>query len=186
MDRQEFDTLRGKVRGLKDRAEIRDCLLRYVRGVDRFDWEQAASAYHADAIDDRGAHTGTRDEYLAWLRPILAGASGTSHSLSNMTCEIDGDTAHTEFYVITAVWSDERKTVLMGGARYISRFERRDGEWKMSRQEGPMDFTLLAPADAMPAAANRGKRSREDRSYARPLDLTDEAWARYEAKTSTR
>ena len=186
MTEQEFEALRRDVRYLKDRAEIEDCLLRYTRGADRLDWELAESAYHRDAIDDRGAITGSPQQYLDWLHPILEEPSGTSHHVTNMTFDIDGDTAHTECYVITAVWSDEQKTVMMGGARYISRFERRDGAWKIIRQEAPMDFTFTVPTNELPAAALRSLRSREDRSYARPLDLTEEARQRYEAKTSTR
>ena len=183
MTEEELQELRRDVRELKDRAEIRDCIVRYARGVDRLDWEMAASAYHPDAIDDRGAMTGTRDEYLAWLRPILEGCSGTTHAVTNISYDIDGDTAHTESYVITAVWSGDGQTVMMGGARYISRLERRDGEWKLIRQEAPMDFTYVVPTQELPPGALRSLRSRDDRSYQRPLDLTDEARKRYETKS---
>lgn len=183
MTEEELQELRRDVRYLKDRAEIRDCLLRYARGVDRLDWDLAATAYHPDAIDDRGAITGTRDEYLKWLHPIIESASGTSHSITNMTYDIDGDTAHTECYVITAVWSEDKHEVMMGGARYISRLERRNGEWKLIRQEAPMDFTYLVPTQILPPGALRSLRSHDDRSYQRPLDLTAEARQRYETKS---
>lgn len=174
----ETESLLRELRILKDRAEIQDCLVRYCRGVDRLDWELAASAYHPDAIDDRGAITGSPPEYLAWLRPIIEGADGTSHNICNMTFDISGDAAHTEAYVMTAVWMKGGAQVMMGGARYISRFERRDGVWKLAHQEAPMDFTFAAPTNTMPDGALLGKRSREDRSYLRPLVPSSEAQAR--------
>ena len=40
------------------REEIRQCLLRYTRGIDRHDTALVASAYHADAIDDHTDYIG--------------------------------------------------------------------------------------------------------------------------------
>ncbi len=42
-----------------DREAIRDCLLRYARGVDRFDRELIVSAFHPGAIDVHGKFVGT-------------------------------------------------------------------------------------------------------------------------------
>lgn len=43
-----------------DRAEIQDCLTRYVRGMDRLDRELARSAFHEGAIDDHVGFVGDR------------------------------------------------------------------------------------------------------------------------------
>lgn len=184
--REEFEELRRMVQYLKDRAEIRDCLLRYTRGVDRLDWELAESAYHPDAIDNRGAITANPRDYLEWSKKNIEPASWTSHNITNMTFDIDGDTAHTETYVLTLVGSPDESEVTVGGARYISRFERRNGEWRLIRQETAMDFRFNAKTFPLPPAALRGRRDRSDRSYDRPLELTEEARARYESKTFTR
>jgi len=181
VSREEFDELRRDVQELQDRADIRDCLVRYCRGIDRLDWDLAETAYHPDAIDNRGAITANPKEYLAWSRLNIEPASWTSHNLSNITYDIAGDTAHTETYVMTFVGSPDEREVTIGGARYISRFERRDGEWRLIRQETAMDYRFTANAEQLPDAALRGRRNRTDRSYDRPLDLTDEARARYEA-----
>lgn len=181
ISRQEFEELRRDVQYLRDRAEIRDCLLRYCRGIDRLDWDLAETAYHPDAIDNRGPITANPREYLAWSKQHLEPVSWASHNISNMTYDIDGDTAHTETYVMTFVGSPDEGEVTVGGARYISRFERRDGKWRLIRQETAMDYRFTAATDPLPPAALRGKRDRTDRSYDRPLELTDEARARYEA-----
>lgn len=176
------DDLRRDIRYLRDRAEIADCLHRYCRGVDRGDFDFAATAYHPDAVDDRGAMSGSPSEYLEWLKPIIEDAGGTSHNVTNMTFDIQGDDAHTEAYVITCVWSRDGTSVMMGGARYISRFARRGGEWKLIHQEAPMDFTFTAPTTALPENALRSLRSPDDRSYARPLTPSPAAQARLDAR----
>jgi hypothetical protein len=179
-----IEKLAGEIRYVRDRLDIIDCINRYCRGVDRFDIDLIKSAYHSDALDDRGAFVGHPTEYIAWLLPILENAAGTSHNVSNISCEIDGDTAHAESYVITCVWSKDGGSVLMGGARYIDRLERRQGAWALAHREAPMDFTFRADTQQLPPRALTGLRTSNDRSYVRPLDLSPDARQRWEEKRS--
>ena len=180
--REEFEVLQAGLRQLQDRAEIRDCLMRYCRGVDRLDWELAESAYFPDGIDNRGAITAHPKDYLAWSRKNIEPASWTSHNISNITYDIAGNTAHTEAYVMTFVGSPDGEKVTIGGARYISRFERRNGEWRLIRQETAMDYRFTTAVEHLPPGALRGRRDKSDRSYDRPLDLSAEARARFESR----
>ncbi len=180
----DLQALAREVRYLRDRFDIIDAVHRYSRGIDRLDAPLMQSAYHPDAIDDRGPFTGTREEFTAWVFPHVGAAGGTAHNLSNITCEIDGDQAHAETYVTFAVWSADGKKVTMGGGRYLDRLERRDGVWAIVRRETIMDYVFEAPGNALPPEILRGARSREDRSYLRPLDLTPEARARWETRRS--
>ena len=52
---------------LADREAIRECVLRYSRGVDRLDVEQMKSAYWPEATDDHGRFVGHHDRRLADL-----------------------------------------------------------------------------------------------------------------------
>lgn len=176
----DFQALAAEVRYLRDRQDIIDCIHRYCRGVDRFDAELVKSAYHQDALDDRGAFVGHPPQYLEWLMPILEGAGGTSHHVSNITCEIEGDTAHTETYVITCVWSGDGESVVIGGARYLDRLERRQGRWGIVHRESVMDFTFPAQTQALPPKALAGLRGPGDRSYVRPLELSEDAQRRWQ------
>ena len=175
----DLDTLAREVRYVRDRLDIQDCINRYCRGVDRFDVELIKSAYHADALDDRGAFVGHPKEYIEWLLPILEGAGGTSHNVSNISCEIDGDTAHTDSYVITFVWKRDGTSVLVGGARYIDRLERREGIWAIAHREAVMDFTFNTNTVPLPPGALVGSRAPNDRSYLRPLGLSPDAQRRW-------
>jgi hypothetical protein len=179
-----LESLAAEVRYLRDRFDIMDCIERYCRGVDRFDVDLIKSAYHPDALDDRGAFVGTPDQYVDWLLPILESAAGTSHNVSNISCEIDGDIAHAETYVITCVWTKDGTSVLMGGARYIDRLERREGVWALAHREAVMDFTFRTDTQKLPPGALIGSRGPSDRSYLRPLDLSPDAKRRWQEKQS--
>ena len=74
---------------------------RYCRGVDRFDREMVLSVYHPDAIDDHGVFVGRPEAFVDWAFAYHARhQQATHHIVTNHTCELDGDTAHTETYWI--------------------------------------------------------------------------------------
>ncbi len=176
------EALAKEVRYLRDRFDIQDAIHRYSRGIDRLDPPLLESAYHADAIDDRGAFVGSPSEFVAWVFPHVGGAGGTSHNISNITCEIDGDEAHTETYITFAVWSADGTTVSVGGGRYLDRLQRRDGVWGIIRRETIMDYVFQTPSNPLPSNALSGVRDKSDRSYLRPLDLSADARKRLDEK----
>ena len=178
----DLESLASDVRYLRNRFDIQDAIHRYSRGIDRLDQPLLESAYHADAIDDRGPFVGSPAEFVAWVLPHVGGAGGTSHNISNITCEIDGDEAHTETYVTFAVWSADGKTVSVGGGRYLDRLQRREGVWGIIRRETMMDYVFQAPTNPLPPEILTGRRDKSDRSYQRPLDLTPDARRRFEQK----
>jgi hypothetical protein len=59
--------LPDRIARIEARAEIRDCIERYARGMDRRDRQVLRSAYHDGAVDD---HVGF-DRPLATTRPEL-------------------------------------------------------------------------------------------------------------------
>jgi len=182
MSETDLAALAAKVRHLEARADILDCMNRYTRGADRLDRELLLSAYHPDATDDRGAFTGGPEARVDWLLAYLRTLDNTSHHISNFTIEIDGDTAHTESYVITTLLPKGSETVTMGGARYIDRFERRDeGGWRIVHREAVMDFTFTVATAGLPPGVLAGARDATDRSYARPFMLSPEGEERMRA-----
>ena len=58
--------LRERITRLEDRAEIRDCMMRYARGMDRRDRELLRSAYHDGAVDDHVGFVGEVDDFIDW------------------------------------------------------------------------------------------------------------------------
>ena len=161
---------------LLDRMAIQDCLTRYCRGVDRFDGELILSCYHPDAIDDHGEFVGSPKDFVEWLFDLhTRGQISTQHCITNQSCEIEGDIAHTEtYYQFNARNLDE--SLWIAGGRYIDRFERRNGEWRIANRycmvewsgtinEGPIPVSDITDVHASGAPG----RGRTDPSYARPF-----------------
>ena len=112
---------------LLQRQEILDCLTRFSRGMDRFDRELFLSAFHADATIAAGDFVGGPADLYAWASAMHEqGQIATNHNLLNHTCDIAGDTAHTETYYLF-VGRNRDDTNWIAGGRYLDRVERREG-----------------------------------------------------------
>lgn len=167
----------GRVQELIDRQDILAALLRYTRGVDRLDEDLVRSAYHPGAIDDHGVFRGTVDQFITWaFAGHRANHNGEQHYVTNHTCEIDGDVAHTETYFVMVGQNKTGTPVTLHGGRYIDQVEKRDGEWRIAHRVSMVEWVGgVTPPDLPPV--NRKKngtvaRDRTDTSYDRPL-LTD-------------
>jgi len=113
---------------LSDRQQILDCVHRYCRGVDRFDRELLLSAYHPDAVDDHGVFVGNAAAFADWAMGYHAEYQASHHHMVfNHSCELTGDTAHTETYWLFFGENRIKPNTLAVG-RYLDRFEKRDEE----------------------------------------------------------
>ena len=129
----ELEQLLKDVRWVKDRIEILDCINNQSRGHDRHDTEIMTSVYHDDGIDEHGATVNTGPQYGEWANNQHASVFiDHLHNITTHTCEIDGDVAHSESYVIGTMRVRDNKTVVLMGGRYLDRLERRDGVWKIA------------------------------------------------------
>jgi len=156
-----------------DREQIVACLHRYTRGVDRHDWELLRSAYHEDAVDDHGNFVGTRDEFVTWVEQFHSQHVRHQHSITNITIDLDGDVAHTEsYYFVTMQFPDDSVPLNVNGGRYVDRFERRDGEWRIAARLMLNEWQHEAMPTQLAHEQRRGiKQTREDASYQRPLTI---------------
>lgn len=169
----------ARLEELLDRQDIFDAIKRVSRGIDRFDRELFLSGYHPDAIIDAGELVNTPDVVYENGRALHeAGQSATLHMLTNHTCEIDGDVAHTETYwLYTGRNRDGTNWVAAG--RYADRLERRNGEWRIAFRQTLIEWSGTIPATTSPlfelapdsdAHLNGApSRSKDDPTYRRPL-----------------
>ena len=94
------------IREQKDRFEIEQCLLRYTRGIDRFDKGLMRSAYHDDAYDEHGVAEGDPEQFCAWAMNFHGNAQYSHHHIiTNSTVELDGDSLEAEAWAYLAVRS---------------------------------------------------------------------------------
>ena len=128
---------------LLDRLAIEDCLNRYCHAVDRCDPELLRSVYWPDATDDHVFWKGNAEDFVEFCMPILRSRDQTLHAISNHLIRIDGDEARSQCYY-HAYERVRRKDgssndVTMHG-RYIDRFEKRDGEWRIAERKVVLDW----------------------------------------------
>ncbi len=156
---------------LLDRRDIEDVVLRYCRGIDRMDRELVRSCYHPDATDEHGSFQGTVDEFLDWVFRLLGHYSQTMHFVGNVLVEFEGDVAAAETYGIAFHRSDEAKPQLnlMTGFRYLDRFEKRDGAWRIAARTAVTEWSRIDDSAGRwhtPDGFLTGKRDRGDALYA--------------------
>jgi 3-phenylpropionate/cinnamic acid dioxygenase small subunit len=136
------------------RAEIEDCLLRYARCIDRRDWAALGDCFHEDAIDRHGEFHGTAEEFVAWVSDRHATVPFSMHFLGNCLIEFrNEDVAAVETYFVAI---QRRERTAADGAvegtdfevfgRYVDRFERRNGAWKMAARQVVYDSTSTRPS----------------------------------------
>lgn len=166
----------ARLEQLLDRQDILDCLNRFSRGMDRFDREVFLAAFHADAVIAAGPFVGDPVALYDWASKLHdQGQTATHHNLLNHTCDLDGDVAHTETYYLFVGRNRDDSNWIAGG-RYIDRFERRNGVWKITMRTNAIEWSGMVPTMAIPFADVPGinlngapARSKEDPSYQRPL-----------------
>jgi hypothetical protein len=157
---------------LVDRQEILDCLQRYARGLDRLDEPLIRSAFHADAMDQHGPVNGSVDDFLAYWLPMQAAREVSQHHITNHTVEIHGDVAHAETYFLYFGKQFGDPVMRVSGGRYVDRFERRDGCWRIAFRVVISEWQMHAdgePTELLRAQLARGRRDASDPSYQRPL-----------------
>jgi hypothetical protein len=180
----ELATLAAKVAALeaivgdlKDRQEIHDVYLRYMRGFDRNDRDLLSSAFWPDVQINYGPESNSLDEFIVrHLDRHMEFLGAWGHLITNETVNIDGDIAHVESYV-TALFSHRSgDPTFAGGAniiggRYIDRLDRRGGEWRIAVREFVPHFgcQVQSPWDFGEAGSWSGTWDKSDLSYRRPL-----------------
>ena len=178
MTDDKLQQLLKDVQYLKDRQAILDVIMRHARGHDRHDAELMNSCFWDDGVDEHGQFVTPGPQYGDWANKThTAGYFLHMHNITNRTCEIDGDTAHCETYVIGALLprSAPGRAKFVSG-RYLDRLERRDGEWRIALRRVAMDFSYVADGSRFDGMTGivKGTQDTTDLSYPRPLALTDE------------
>jgi hypothetical protein len=168
---------------LLDKQAITEVIYRYARALDRCDLELLRSCFHPDSTHEHGEFEGSSADFCNWAMELLQRLTVTQHHIGNILIELEGDEAFTEsvwvaYHRIPAqaggsgvVAGRGEETDLFIGGRYIDRFERRAGNWKIARRVGIHDWQRFeAASDGGFFAGDprkRGARDRTDRSYSR-------------------
>jgi hypothetical protein len=173
---ERIAALEKKLQALTDRQEILDCIVRTSRGNDRFDVESISDSYHPDGVHELGRKLISGSEYGEHANHAHgAMCEANLHNVTMHSCEIDGDVAHAESYVIGLFLDKGCRTSRALAGRYIDRLEKRNGRWaiivRRATVEIPLQGTAVLPNGKTVSGSGylKGSRDRQDPSYERPL-----------------
>lgn len=186
MNDDELEQLRRDVQHLKDRSDILDCIAGHARGHDRHDEALMANAYHDDGVDEHGFAINVGPAYAAWANVQHAASSASHlHNITTHLCDIDGDVASCETYVMVVLVSPDTTTTTIMNGRYIDRLEKRDGSWRIALRRSTVDAVVTGDASMLThpffrqQGYPRGTRDHNDISYQRPISLDGPEPARW-------
>jgi len=161
------------------KQDIHDVLMRFCRGVDRLDEALLRGCYHADSYDDHGHFKGNGHDFAAYIvKSIAERAHHTTHSVANVLIELDDfdpSVARAESYVLAYLRhrdADGTEWLDFFAGRYVDRFERREGVWRIAVRVVVHDWSASAPLDraAFPLPMDgftQGQRGPSDLVYRR-------------------
>lgn len=163
---------------LRSRAEIAEVVMRYCRAFDRCDEALLCSCFHPDATHEHGAFRGLSVDFCAQGLQMVRKVVLTHHQLGQISIEIDGERAWVESYFTSyhrfgaepPPGGKPHEDRIMGG-RYVDRFERRDGAWRIAHRRGVNEWMRYETSDDRGffdrPASERGRRDHDDAVYRR-------------------
>lgn len=165
-----------RLSALLDKQEINEVVLRYCRGIDRRDFGLVRECYHPDARDHHGSFSGSVEEYIAWVDKLTSRYLWSMHLVANVLIEFadhsgEKSTAACETYGVSLHRSDDAKPYmnLATGFRYLDRFGKRGGEWKIAERTAVGEWSMKVSPEAwweIPKEQTSGRRDGGDAIYA--------------------
>jgi hypothetical protein len=175
---ERLAALERKVQDFTDRQEILDCIVSNARGNDRFNEKWTSGSYHPDGIHELGRRQIPGSHYGAHANEAHGRICEVNlHNVTMHSCEIEGDVAHAESYVIGIFLDKGCETSRILAGRYIDRLEKRDGKWKIvlrrATVEIPLEGRAILPNRNTVHGSGyvKGSRDKTDPAYQRPLSL---------------
>lgn len=136
--------LASRLQALVDKDDIRNTMYVYARGVDRCDRALLETVFWPDSHVQVGlSFSGTGPELVDWALGGLGQLDQTMHMLGNMLIDLRGATAHVETYAHCyhrVPRADSTPFDVVMALRYVDRFEKRKGEWRVAERIMPNDW----------------------------------------------
>ena len=135
------------IQTLLDKQAIYELSCRYMRGLDRLDADMLLSVFWEDAYCEYGFINGGAPTFIVFAISALRDHVSNQHMIGNTLIEVEGDEAFGEvyFHAYHKVKSDTGFDDLIVAGRYLDRYERRDGVWKMAYRSERVDWSRTTP-----------------------------------------
>jgi hypothetical protein len=131
------------------KQDIYELSCKYSRGLDRLDLDLLRSVFFADAHCEYGFFNGSPTEFSAFAIDALSAHAANHHMLGNVLIELNGDEAFGEIYfqAYHKVPAEDGFDDIIISGRYLDRYERRDGEWKIAYRSERNDWSNTRPTN---------------------------------------
>ena len=147
---------------MEDREEIRDVITAYAHAIDRRRWSMMGQLFHDDAEFAFGTLVGDWKSFVEQAKAVIDPCVATQHQLGQIMFGFEGDTiCHTETYMtamhtipadyeLTDVFPNKGEiySAVIAG-RYVDRFEKRDGHWRIAKRTGLYDWREFRVVDGI-------------------------------------
>lgn len=154
-----------------DKHAISDVIMTYARAIDRLDEAMLRSVFHPDSQHAHGfvgpssdptqtSKPGEPGDFVAYAFDVLNTHLRTHHQLGNIFVELEGDNAYAESYFtayhrmrprgdpMAAENAYDTEMDFWVGGRYLDRFQKHEGVWKISHRTGLTDWVRTEPPAA--------------------------------------
>lgn len=136
-----------KLRWLVDRAEIEDVLHAYTRGFDRQDEDCLKACFWPEATYRLATIDGPASDVIGRGLAMARKLQGSAHHMTNILITLNGDAAISDASWFAHHAPRDGDDVFMHG-RYVDRFEKRDGAWRILRRIAMLDYRTSVPRAA--------------------------------------
>ncbi len=158
---------------LEEKQAITEVLYRYARAVDRQDFTAVADCYFPDANDNHGGYNGNVDGLIEDMMVRHRTIDSSQHFVTNVLIDLGVDVADVESYCLCYLRRDkepgaESQLVQTIRCRYVDRFEKRDGQWRIADRIVVFDESRQElVTDSLDASWVSSKRNLTDPVYTR-------------------
>ncbi len=149
---------------------IYDLVCDYMRGQDRLDPVLHRSVFHDDATTDYGdGYRGSADGFVVFAQRVLTPHQANHHMIGQVRIDFEGaDLAFGEVYFQAHHrLAEDGSTDLFVSGRYVDRYERRAGVWKIAHRSELVDWVRREPATGDTSGFPQGARAPHDLSCRR-------------------
>ncbi len=124
---------------------ITEVLHRYCFAVDRMDPELGAQIWHPDGLAHYGPDIfeGTGAGFIEWVYESHSHCDATSHQVTNIMIEVEGDAATSETYVTACLRMGSTDIVARG--RYRDTWSCRNDSWRIDVRRYETDVMQFLP-----------------------------------------
>ena len=142
------EQMQQQLQELLDQKACEDVLMRYGRTLDWLDQTGQEECFWPDAEIDYGFFQGSGEEWVPVVMAVESSSVRRWHVSTGVTVQVQGDRAKSECYGLSEGTIENEQGELVDtifGGRYLDEFEKRNGQWRISKRTYIADWIHSFP-----------------------------------------